>query len=248
MIVTLLFFVTGSVAGAFHSQIWSGLPAFRPVSLLQEWGSGPALVVQLSLVGLIWVLSYVLERRRHGSVIEEPVVSSRGWRVVVFGPWPLAWGAVGLALLSLATLALAGRAWGVTSAFVLWGCKAAAVAGIDVSGWPYWAGARSEALRNSILLDITSVMNVGILCGALLGAGLAGRFSPRWRFAPKSLLAAVLGGLLLGYGARLAFGCNIGAFLAGISSFSLHGWIWFLAALAGTAVGARLRPWFGLAT
>ena len=48
-------------------------------------------------------------------------------------------------------------------------------------------------------------------------------------------------------GARLAFGCNIGAYFSGIASGSLHGWLWFLAALLGTAVGVRCRPLFGLA-
>ena len=51
---------------------------------------------------------------------------------------------------------------------------------------------------------------------------------------------------MMGYGARLAFGCNVGAFFSGIASGSLHGWLWFAAALAGTWVGIRLRPAFGL--
>jgi hypothetical protein len=63
----------------------------------------------------------------------------------------------------------------------------------------------------------------------------------------RSLLAAVLGGLLMGYGARLAFGCNIGAFFSGVASFSLHGWLWIACALPGTWLGVRLRPLFGLA-
>ena len=61
-----------------------------------------------------------------------------------------------------------------------------------------------------------------------------------------SLLAAAVGGLLMGWGARLGFGCNIGAFVGGVASGSLHGWVWFAAALAGGTVGIRLRPWFGL--
>ncbi|MBQ84920.1 MAG: hypothetical protein CMQ16_00735 [Gammaproteobacteria bacterium] len=56
----------------------------------------------------------------------------------------------------------------------------------------------------------------------------------------------MLGGLLLGYGARVAYGCNIGAYFGGISSTSLHGWLWFAAAFVGSGLGTRLRPWFGL--
>jgi uncharacterized protein len=51
---------------------------------------------------------------------------------------------------------------------------------------------------------------------------------------------------LLGYGARLAFGCNIGAFFSGIASGSLHGWVWLAAAFLGSMAGVRLRPFFGL--
>jgi uncharacterized protein len=80
----------------------------------------------------------------------------------------------------------------------------------------------------------TSVMDFGIILGALLAAGVAGKF------------AAVLGGLLLGYGARLAYGCNIGAYFSGIASSSLHGWLWLVAAFLGSILGTRLRPWFGL--
>jgi hypothetical protein len=62
---------------------------------------------------------------------------------------------------------------------------------------------------------------------------------------PKSAAAAAVGGLLLGYGARLASGCNIGAFFSGAASGSVHGWVWFVAAFAGTILGTRLRPLFG---
>ena len=88
---------------------------------------------------------------------------------------------------------------------------------------------------------------MGFVLGALLAAGLAGRFAPAWRIPARSLAAAVIGGLLLGYGARLAYGCNIGAFFSGVASGSLHGWLWFAAGLAGNFFGTRLRPTFALA-
>ncbi|MBI3706150.1 MAG: YeeE/YedE family protein, partial [Proteobacteria bacterium] len=60
-------------------------------------------------------------------------------------------------------------------------------------------------------------------------------------------LAAALGGVAMGYGARIAFGCNVGAFFSGVASTSLHGWLWILCALPGNWVGLRLRPIFRLA-
>ncbi len=94
--------------------------------------------------------------------------------------------------------------------------------------------------------DTISIMDLGIILGALLAAALAGRFSPTFRLPMRSLLAAIVGGLLMGYGARLSFGCNIGAFFSGVASFSLHGWLWIACALPGTWLGVHLRPLFGL--
>ena len=152
-----------------------------------------------------------------------------------------------LAIGNFATLYLAGRPWGITSAFALWGSKIFAASGIDVASWGYWhSPERAKALNDSVFADITSVMDFGIILGALLASGLAGKFHPGWKVPPRSLVAAVIGGLLLGYGARLAYGCNIGAYFSGIASSSVHGWLWLVAAFIGSVFGTYLRPWFGL--
>jgi hypothetical protein len=90
-------------------------------------------------------------------------------------------------------------------------------------------------------------MDIGVVAGALAAAGAAGRFRLRPIGSPRMLAAALLGGLAMGYGARLAFGCNIGAFFSGVASTSLHGWLWIAAALPGAWLGVALRPRFGLA-
>ena len=142
---------------------------------------------------------------------------------------------------------IGGRSSGVTSAFALWGAKGAAALGLDVAAWPYWsAPAQAAALKSSVLMDVTSVMDFGIILGALLAAMLAGRFAPVWNMPARSIAAAVIGGLMLGYGARIAYGCNIGAYFSGIASSSVHVWVWFAAAFGGNIVGTKLRPWFGL--
>jgi uncharacterized membrane protein YedE/YeeE len=89
-------------------------------------------------------------------------------------------------------------------------------------------------------------MNFGIILGALLSSILACRFAPVWNVSRRSLAAAVIGGLLLGYGARLAYGCNIGAYFSGIASGSLHGWLWLPSAFVGNIFGTSLRPLFDL--
>ncbi len=245
MIATLLAFIAGSVLGAWHWPAWREAPQLAPVSLLQQFGTVGAMAISLSLFALVWYAAGVLERRRHGAV--DAASSSAGVSRWLRGPWPLIVGALGLAAVNVATLSLAGRPWGVTSGFALWGSKTVAALGLDVAAWPYWQRpGPAAALQTSVFGDITSVMNFGIVLGALAAAGLAGRFAPAWRIPLRSLAAAVVGGLLLGYGARIAYGCNIGAYFSGVSSASLHGWLWFAAAFAGNALATRLRPLFGL--
>ena len=60
------------------------------------------------------------------------------------------------------------------------------------------------------------------------------------------IVASVIGGLLLGYGARISYGCNIGAFFSGIASGSLHGWLWIFCALPGNWIGIAFRSLFGM--
>lgn len=244
MFVVLAAFIAGSVIGTAHTQWWTALPAFAPTSLVTALGPWPGLAASLAVFGAVAAITVAIERRRHGRLVDDTRAGGTRW---LRGPWPLVAGALGLATVNIATLLIGGRPWGVTSAFALWGAKIAAAIGVPVETWPYWtAPAQAAALKATVVADVTSVMNLGIMLGALLAALLAGKFSPVWKISRPSLAAAVVGGLLLGYGARVAYGCNIGAYFSGIASGSLHGWLWLPAAFAGNILGTSLRPFFDL--
>ena len=245
MLVTLLFFICGSLIATQHVDWWFALPSFPAISIVKSFGVVPAMLASLAMFGIIAAVTVRLEKGRHGQLEAGVTSEHQGLRRFLRGPWPLVWGAIALALLNYATLALAGRPWGITSAFALWGAKVASGLGIDVASWVFWqVPGNAKALAAPVWEDITSVMDIGIVLGALLAAGLAGRFAPSLKIPARSLLAAVIGGLLLGSGSRLAYGCNIGAYFSGIASGSLHGWLWLVAAFIGNSVGVRLRPWF----
>lgn len=245
MIVTLFFFCTGSLIATSHIQWWFDLPHFEPISLVKSFGVVPALLLNFVLFAVIAAATVYFEKKRHGSLEVEPQSTNQGWKRFLRGPWPLVWGGIILTLLNFATLALAGRPWGVTSALAVWAAKSTNVMGIDVASWAYWQQpANAKALTESLWFDITSMMNFGIMLGALLAASLAGKFAPNFNIPKRSLMAAVIGGLLLGYGARLAYGCNIGAYFSGIASGSLHGWLWLVFAFIGNGIGVKLRPIF----
>jgi len=246
MIVTLIAFVAGSVIGTAYMPFWTSLPQLKPISLVKELGLAPALALNLLVFAAIAAITVVVEKRRHGQLVKAHVQAPHQspW---LHGPWPLVAGAIALVVLNFATMALSGRPWGVTSAFALWGAKAAPLFGFDTASWAYWSTkGNAAALAAPITQDVTSVMDIGIVLGAMLAAALAGRYAPVWRLPLRSFVAAVVGGLMLGFGARLAYGCNIGAYFSGIVSGSLHGWLWLVAAFIGNVFGTRLRPLFGL--
>lgn len=251
MLITLGFFIVGAVIGTAHLPDWMTLPSLGPIGLATVVGPWGAATLQLAVLAVLAWGTWVWERRHWNGPAPAPPradnTGSVGERLLK-GPWPLVWGAVALAAGNLATLVLAGHPWSITFAFGLWGAKTAQAIGLDVAAWPFWAaGYPAQALAASVLSDVTSVMNFGLILGALAAAGLAGKVAPTAPLPSRSVAAAVLGGLLMGYGARLAFGCNIGALFSGIASGSLHGWLWLLAAFAGSYLGIRLRPAFGLA-
>ncbi|MEV0049580.1 YeeE/YedE family protein [Saccharopolyspora shandongensis] len=248
LVVTLFFFICGSVLGALHLPLWtSDAITLGSFSLAEDTGLGyfGALVVQLAVLGAIGYAATRWARRHNAPPAGRPPTSRGLWRVLR-GSWPLWVGALALAALNAVVLLTRGSPWGITSAFVLWGSKALQAVGVGVASWPYWQGERAAVLTGPVLADSTSVLDFGIIVGALVASAASGAFVLAKRLPAKVVLAAVIGGLLMGYGARLAYGCNIGAYFSGIASFSLHGWAWGLLALVGTWVGLKLRPLFGL--
>lgn len=249
MLITLAFFIVGAVIGSVHLPAWLALPNLGKYSLIANFGWQTALGLQLVVLAGLYAFMRWLERRRHGDVRPLAGAASEARFVdrLVFGPWPLTWGVIGLSLLGLVTLVIAGHPWSITFAFGLWGTKLWQALGGDISSWSYWStGYPAQALNSSVLANTISVMDFGLILGAVLAAALAGKFAPEEKLPVRSVLAAILGGLLMGYGARLSFGCNIGALLAGISTGSLHGWLWLVAAFAGSILGVKLRPHFGM--
>ncbi len=244
MILVLVFFSLGTFWGSLDLPWWSSLPGIGPVRLSRELGWPGAVALQLGFLAAVYA-----GLRWLGARNKRPVWAENGFspRMALRGPWPLLFSAVLLALFNVATLLLAGHPWTITWGFSLWTAKAAAILGWDPSTSLFWSGGfQQAALARPILADTTAMMNIAILLGATIAAALAGKAAPKSSLPPRTLAAVVIGGLAMGYGARLAYGCNIGAFFSGVASTSLHGWVWILMAVPGNILGIRLRPLFRL--
>jgi hypothetical protein len=252
MLITLAFFIVGATIGSVHLPWWLELPNIGRISIISEIGWLPGLLAQLLVLTILYYLARYLDIKRNTSLkpIAQSITKNSDTSFshkLVLGPWPLIWGVAGITLLNLFTMLIAGHPWTIVFAFGLWGTKIWNALGGDISTWQYWAsGYPARALNSSVLADTTSIMDFGVIIGSMLAAALAGKFSPEGKITSKRVITAVTGGLLLGYGARLAFGCNIGALLAGISTGSLHGWLWLVAGFCGSILGIYIKIWMGI--
>ncbi|MGO3801066.1 MAG: YeeE/YedE thiosulfate transporter family protein [Fusobacterium sp.] len=56
----------------------------------------------------------------------------------------------------------------------------------------------------------------------------------------KDAFLFALGGISMGFGTRLANGCNVGALYTPIANFSLSGWIFFIFLVIGGILGNKI--------
>lgn len=95
-----------------------------------------------------------------------------------------------------------------------------------------------EPLRNPALW-----MSVGIIFGSMVMALLNKEFKLK---IPKGELIVwgLLGGTLMGLGARLALGCNIGAFFIRIAGGDPGGWVFGAGMILGAFIGVKFFNWW----
>jgi uncharacterized membrane protein YedE/YeeE len=149
----------------------------------------------------------------------------------LFGrPWPV-WGAAVLAATINVFLFAFDRPW---------------TASDGVRNWGDWTFTAVGVVKRPDLiapwLYSGSLINLGVLLGGLAAALLAREFAirvpPRGEFCKGAI-----GGALMGVGAMLAFGCNIGGFFSATSALSLAGLGMMAGLLAGAWVGLRYLLW-----
>jgi len=232
MLIALLFFVIGSVFGSLSLPSFLALGGIDPVLASDYFGAWGGLAVTLASIAVVASVIVAIARKRGANFMP-----SRNYVI----------GGIAIGLLCVAVFFAGGHPWSVTFAYTVWGAKAATTLGFDLSHAAFWQWpGPKRALAESVLSDTSSLTDFGMLFGAMAAAAATKPFAATAWPPAKSLLAAAIGGLLMGWGARLGFGCNIGAFVGGVASGSLHGWVWLLAALPGCVLGIRLRPLFGL--
>lgn len=93
------------------------------------------------------------------------------------------------------------------------------------------------------LLNAPGFMSIGIILGASIMALSRREFKwkrPSWETA----FFAIVGGTLMGIGARLAMGCNIGAFFATVTNGDPSGWVFLIGMVIGAYIGVKVFTWW----
>lgn len=133
---------------------------------------------------------------------------------------------------------LTGTFWAVTGEFTRWGGHIMQLFGAQPQEWGYF---KVIGLEGTPLDRIDGMMIIGMFAGCIAAALWANNIKLRKPQHTIRIAQALVGGIIAGFGARLAMGCNLAAFFTGIPQFSLHAWFFALATAAALTLGPNLR-------
>ena len=130
------------------------------------------------------------------------------------------------------------RPWGAVGAIRNWGdwimYGITSLLGTDAGFFGYYQEAPS-----SILVSSGSVIGIGFVLGAFVSACLGKEFA--LRIPPyREMVKAVIAGILMGIGATLAGGCNVGGFYNAIGNLGANGFSMMFGLVFGVILGLKL--------
>ncbi|WP_319380703.1 YeeE/YedE thiosulfate transporter family protein [Thiomicrorhabdus sp.] len=247
-----LWMVIGGTLAAAQMDFWLELPTLGTFSAAVDvpWYLG--LSAHLAVISVLYY--FLLRWEQSESARIEPLMNREaGWRSSPLVPAVLL-----LAVLNYLILLVSQYPWAISWIFPKLGILGIQALSLPID-WEFWEfAAQNEAgLSKSVLDDSIMLTSLGMVVGVSLAfwgqAFLKGAKAAEGR-EPKSfcgtcdrikrLLFSALTGAMMGYGAVIAFGCNVGGFFSGIISGSLHGWLWMFSALMGMSLTLFVSRWF----
>jgi uncharacterized membrane protein YedE/YeeE len=219
-------------------------------------GYGGAVLVSWLALGAAYLASLWWETRDAGN-LPPPIPSAGGKRTapprtfsqhltavrstLLSKGWPPLAAIAALAGLNVAAF-LIDTPLGVTGELAAWADRAAGLIGMaapPLLGADALAGC-NLAIGSAGMINATTLLDAGLVFGALLAALAAREFKVRMPRQRRRYIQSLGGGTLMGYGAGIGVGCTIGAFFSAIPSLGLSGWVFGLALLVGAGVGTQI--------
>lgn len=264
--VTLLFFGLGVFLGnplwskAFNSEgikVWF-VDWFSNGGTNMVFGVVGAILVTIAIAVGISYLSKLAEKRvakNFPEPVQEEAVSTTTFNKLFINKWSTSTTALVFASLMFALLVLTGAGWGASTVHGNWFGSILNWIGIDVSSMTGPKGFYDLVLFGQLadgqvyfFADAGSMQNLGIILGAFTALLLSGNFTKLFKgglkVKPIELVLFAAGGLLMGFGTRLSWGCNVGAFFTPVIEFSLTGWVYFGILLVGGFLGNKVYKAF----
>lgn len=158
----------------------------------------------------------------------------QAWLIKFWAPAPAV---IAAGILSTYYFGITGTFWAVTGEFTRWGGQLLQLMGVHAEEWGYY---KLIHLEGTPLTRTDGMMIIGMFGGCFAAALWANNVKLRMPRNRIRIAQAIVGGIIAGFGARLAMGCNLAAFFTGIPQFSLHAWFFALATAVGTWFGARV--------
>lgn len=150
---------------------------------------------------------------------------------------------IALAILSTYYFGLSGSLWAVTGEFTRWGGEILELLGLDISQYSYY---QIQNLSGTPLTRNDGIMVIGMFIGCLIATLWANNFKIRMPQNSIRVFQGLIGGIISGFGARMAMGCNLADFFTGIPYFSLHTWVFTIFMVIGIYFGTKVisMPFF----
>lgn len=158
--------------------------------------------------------------------------------------WPLSVGVLSIAIVVTIMMAVTKNGWGASTPYGWWFGKLLTFFGVSADSLAEFTHVPAVKYTQKFFSHPINVQNFAIILGTLLFMLQSGRFTDSWKatfkITWKEALFFALGGVAMGFGTRLANGCNVGALYTPIVNFSLSGWIFLIFMVVGALFGNML--------
>lgn len=249
--VVFPFFVLGSTLAATDTMYnwWSNLPKFHEPSVI--W-FGWTLTILASMFALTYIADYIRNRYKNKQ-LETPIgvtplltLGTSQDTLTEVEDWdepPKEWyyykfHAI-ICGLQLGFFYLCnGVMIGITIVFSQIGGSILKLFGVKVETWAFY---QRYPLPTNFFDHPIFVSDIYLTIGAFVAATIKGDFGRHQQKGIIEYIKGVFGGILMGIGERMTNGCNIGALTSGITSNSMHGFIWMLFAFFGSGVAIHVQ-------
>ena len=236
-ILTLFAVLAGTFLAILHFPFWQQFSGEAvKIFLPNIFGKVLSLFISLAILCLIMVFLKIKDKQL-GALPEYVAVTSEERKI--WSPYKTAFS---LAFMNTFILVMMGDPILISNVFPNWLGKFLAVFNIDIQNLAFYQKYASK-IANKPFWDWDTILIFGIIFGANASAVFTNEFRIKPIRSARQIIFAIIGGILMGYGSRLAMGCTVGALIGGIASMSLHGWVFAFFLPVGVLAGVYILQW-----